>query len=98
MPENITRYRVFIASPGGLKEEREAFREALQDYNDEINELERDVTFMSVGWEATLGGVGRPQSMINQDIAKCDGCGSHSEHIFRRQPGRPCATGVTSAA
>jgi hypothetical protein len=27
---------------------------------------------MPVGWENTLGGVGRPQSLINEDIVACD--------------------------
>lgn len=72
MAETITRYKVFIASPGGLEGERNAFREIIRDYNEEIDELRRDVSFMPVGWEETLGGVGRPQSLINADIIECD--------------------------
>lgn len=49
----ITRYKVFIASPGGLEEERKAFQETIREYNLEIDELQRDVSFMPVGWEET---------------------------------------------
>jgi hypothetical protein len=28
--------------------------------------------FLPVGWEDTLGGVGRPQSIINEDLKRCD--------------------------
>ncbi len=34
MPTDITAYRVFVASPGGLQTERNAFREALARYNE----------------------------------------------------------------
>ena len=72
MADRITRYKVFIASPGGLQDEREAFRKTILDYNEEIDKLHRDITFMPVGWEDTLGGYGRPQSFINKDIIACD--------------------------
>ena len=72
MADSITRYKVFIASPGGLREEREAFRDTIRDYNEEIDQQRRDITFMPVGWEETLGGPGRPQSLINEDIIACD--------------------------
>ena len=72
MAETITRYKVFIASPGGLKDERKVFRETILDYNAEIDEQQRDLSFKPVGWEETLGGVGRPQSMINEKIIQCD--------------------------
>ena len=72
MAETITRYRVFIASPGGLEDVRKAFRETINAYNSEIDQLDRDATFLPMGWEETLGGIGRPQSLINEDIKKCD--------------------------
>ena len=71
MPTAISAYRVFIASPGGLQVERDAFRTTIQQYND-ADALERGVQFIPVGWEATLGGVGRPQSIINKQIRECD--------------------------
>jgi len=71
MSQDIKAYRVFIASPGGLQDERKAFREAINDYN-ESDAVPRGVMFLPVGWENTLRGVGRPQSMINDDLRSCD--------------------------
>lgn len=71
MPTDLKCYRVFIASPGGLQDERRAFRDEINDYNDS-EAIPRDVLFRPVGWEETLGGVGRPQSLINEDVRKCD--------------------------
>jgi len=71
MAEDIKQYRVFIASPGGLDKEREGFRDTLRDYN-EMDAVQRGVLFRPVGWEDTLGGIGRPQSIINDDVRSCD--------------------------
>lgn len=71
MPNSIQAHRVFIASPGGLQDVREAFREILNEYN-ESEAIHRGCLFIPVGWELTLGGIGRPQSLINEDIRKCD--------------------------
>ena len=71
MPSNLAMYRIFIASPGGLAEERKAFRDAIADYN-ESDAVHRGVLFRAVGWEATLPGMGRPQELINSDIRDCD--------------------------
>jgi tetratricopeptide (TPR) repeat protein len=71
VPDQLTHYRVFIASPGGLGDERKAFREALRQYNEE-DAVHRGIYFQPVGWELTLGGVGRPQARINEDVRACD--------------------------
>ena len=71
MPQPILAYRVFIASPGGLQEERKAFRDVIQSYN-ETDAVPRGVMFFPVGWELTLAGVGRPQSIINEEVRTCD--------------------------
>jgi len=71
MPTNLTCFRIFIASPGGLGEERRAFRDEIQDYNDS-EAIHRGVLFQPFGWEDTLGGVGRPQSIINEDVRSSD--------------------------
>lgn len=71
MSSALTAFRVFIASPGGLQSERESFRQVLTAYN-EAEAIERGVTFIPVGWEATLGGVGRPQGIINEEVRRCD--------------------------
>jgi tetratricopeptide (TPR) repeat protein len=64
-------YKVFIASPGGLANERKAFRDALNEYND-CDAVHRSAVFLPIGWELTLPGVGRPQALINADIETCD--------------------------
>jgi tetratricopeptide (TPR) repeat protein len=71
MPTPITAYRVFIASPGGLKDERDTFRLEVNGYN-EADAIERSVIFLPIGWEITLGGAGRPQHLINEDLRRCD--------------------------
>jgi tetratricopeptide (TPR) repeat protein len=68
---DIKGYRVFIASPGGLQEERRAFREALIAFND-AHAIPKGAIFLPVGWEDTLGGMGRAQSLINSEIQRCD--------------------------
>lgn len=71
MANDIRAFRVFIASPSGLATERQSFRATLTQYNED-EALDRGVSFWPVGWEDTLGGVGRPQSLINEDIKRCD--------------------------
>ena len=71
MSTQLTSYRVFIASPGGLEDERQVFRDTLNEYNEEAA-VRRGVHFRPVGWEETLGGIGRPQSIINKEIESCD--------------------------
>ncbi|HEV2746365.1 MAG TPA: DUF4062 domain-containing protein [Allosphingosinicella sp.] len=73
MSTTLEAYRIFIASLGGLKDIRECFRSTTEKYN-ETDANRRGVTFIPVGWEATLGGVGRPQAIINDDLAECDYC------------------------
>jgi hypothetical protein len=70
MPLTVTEFRVFIASPAGLEIERRAFRQVLTDYSEEHRA--RRVLFSPIGWEITLGGVGRPQELINADLMTCD--------------------------
>lgn len=71
MAEQITCYRIFIASPSGLEAERQAFRQTILAYN-ESEALYRGVIFLPMGWELAPGGVGRPQSLINQELRRCD--------------------------
>ena len=71
MPQDIRQYRVFIGSPGGLNDERKAFREKLYEFSDH-HCFNKGLMFYPVGWEDTLGGVGRPQALINQDLETCD--------------------------
>lgn len=71
MAIDLKGYRIFIASPGGLEEEREAFRKVINDYNSS-DALHRGVMFIPVGWEFTRGGKGRPQELINKHLRECD--------------------------
>ncbi|MDQ6807295.1 MAG: tetratricopeptide repeat protein [Actinomycetota bacterium] len=69
--DQLSGFRVFIASPGGLDEERRAFRRTLLEINED-DAFERGIVLIPTGWELTLGGVGRPQDKINADIRRCD--------------------------
>lgn len=71
MSDKVTAYKVFIASPGGLEAEREAFRSTLAKYS-EADSLHRGCMYQPIGWEITLPGVGRPQDLINDDVRECD--------------------------
>ena len=46
-------------------------RDVIEKYNSE-DAIRRGVVFIPVGWELTLGGLGRPQAIINQDLEECD--------------------------
>lgn len=62
---------VFLASPGNLVTERNASRKVV----DRINRIlgkEIGLHIELLGWEDTLPGAGRPQSIINQDVEICD--------------------------
>jgi len=71
MSFDLRGFKVFIASPGGLEDERKAFADEIADYN-KNEATHRSVIFQAVGWEDTLPGIGRPQSIINQDLIQCD--------------------------
>lgn len=71
MPVDLKGYRVFIASPGGLDDERIAFSDTIEEHN-KSDGLARNIQFIPVGWEETLGGRRRPQSFINDEVCKCD--------------------------
>lgn len=72
MTSQLTGYRIFIASPGGLQDVRKGFRDIIEKYNTE-DAMRRGVVFIPVGWEHTIGGMGRPQGLINKDLDECDG-------------------------
>jgi hypothetical protein len=71
VPKQLIQYRVFIASPSGLNEERKRFREKLDKFT-AVHAEPLGVIFHPVGWEETVGGVGRPQQLINEDLKECD--------------------------
>lgn len=70
LSESIKIVRVFIGSPGGLEDERRAAREIVQEVNQAHSE-HWGCQFKLVGWEDTIPGYQRPQSLINIDLDKC---------------------------
>jgi hypothetical protein len=65
-PRHIT---VFLASPGDVQAERDAFIQAIQ----HLNATRSDVSFEALAWERLGGSSGtRPQSLINELVDKCD--------------------------
>jgi tetratricopeptide (TPR) repeat protein len=91
MPKYLAQYRVFMASPSGLKSERELFRDTLEKYSDRDAEP-RGVTFLPVGWEDTIGGAGRPQELINEDLKQCD----YAVFVLHNRWGSPTGAGYSS--
>jgi hypothetical protein len=91
MPRTLTEYRVFIGSPGGLDEERKGFRATIDRFN-EVHGNPTGVVFAAVGWEETLGGVGRPQALINEDLRGCD----YAVFVLHDRWGSPTGNGKTS--
>jgi tetratricopeptide (TPR) repeat protein len=91
MPRALTQYRVFIGSPGGLDEERTCFHTKLTKFT-AVHADERGVVFHPVGWEDTLGGVGRPQALINEDLKRCD----YAVFVLHDRWGSPSGGGYTS--
>lgn len=62
---------MFIASPGGLEDERRRFRRILLEFNAD-DAQERGITFIPTGWEVTIAGRGRPQELLNQQVRESD--------------------------
>jgi len=48
--------------------------------------------FHPVGWEDTIGGVGRPQEQINEDLKHCD----YAVFVLHDRWGSPTGSGHTS--
>lgn len=71
MSEQIAVIPVFIASPSGLDDERKATYRIVQEINKSHARHWR-CQFELVGWEETLPGHGRPQTLINRDLDRCE--------------------------
>lgn len=67
----LTGYRVFLASPGGLEEERRAVREEMERFNQDFMH-ESLAAFSAEGWERVPGGKRRAQELINEQLKQCD--------------------------
>lgn len=68
---DIKLVRAFIASPGGLEEERRAAFEAAAEVNRSVARP-MGARLELIGWEETLSGNGRPQAQINVDMETCE--------------------------
>ena len=70
MTESIKPIRVFLASPGGVEDERKVTREAAKQLNESLRRqgwrIEID------GWEERGPAGGRAQADINKDVERCD--------------------------
>jgi HEAT repeat protein len=71
MEQQISLYRVFIASPSDLGEERQILRDVVTEING-IFARETDWRIELLGWEDTMPGAGRPQDLINADVDKAN--------------------------
>ncbi|MEQ1699249.1 MAG: tetratricopeptide repeat protein [Ilumatobacteraceae bacterium] len=71
MPTPITGYRIFLASPGGLEEERDLVVNEVALYN-EVHGFKQGIAFFVVRWEKLPRGAGRPQSRINPYVEGSD--------------------------
>lgn len=68
-PRNVLT--VFIASPGDVEEERKAVK-AVADILNRSYSRHSSWQIDVLGWEDTLPGFGRPQTIINSDVEACD--------------------------
>lgn len=70
-PANV--FRVMIASPSDVKEERTAVRAVLAKWND-VHSRSRAIVLLPVGWEthSTPEMGDRPQAIINKQLSDCD--------------------------
>ncbi|HPE62611.1 MAG TPA: DUF4062 domain-containing protein [Methanothrix sp.] len=73
MSYNATVFKVMIASPGDVRDERKLIREVLHDWND-IHSETRKIVLLPVAWEThsspEMGD--RPQAIINRQLKDCD--------------------------
>lgn len=68
---NIRQYKLFIASPGDVEEERQVIRDVCVDINRNPLVMDKEVSFLVQGWK-DLGPVpGRPQDTINKLVKVC---------------------------
>lgn len=69
MPRTITEVKVFVASPGDLKAERNALEEVIADLNHTFDDLH----IRLLRWEKdTVPAMGRPQGLVNEQLGDYD--------------------------
>lgn len=73
MSYNATVFKVMIASPGDILEEKEIIRKVLHEWNDIHSEM-RKIVLLPVAWDThsspDMGD--RPQAIINRQLKDCD--------------------------
>ena len=62
---------VFVASPSDLSDERKTLRDVVERLN-KIYGKRIGWQIELLGWEDTLAGFSRPQTLINKDVENCD--------------------------
>ncbi|GAF74680.1 unnamed protein product, partial [marine sediment metagenome] len=68
----ITHYKIFLASPGGLEEERDEYYDIVNEYSQDILRF-KNVKFDPCGYEETLAEYINTQEAINtQFLENCD--------------------------
>lgn len=72
MPRQATVYRVFIASPSGLAEERQAVRNVFYKWNvSSSSSTNKSIVFEPVLWEEDVHPeFGRSQSVVNEQLVE----------------------------
>lgn len=71
MAEDRKLVRVFLASPGDMVQERQIAKRVVDEHNRQWAD-HFGIHVELVGWEDTTPGFGRPQSLINADLDRCD--------------------------
>ena len=69
---SIHEYKVFIASPADVPQERGMVRDICRQLSDDRLVCSYDAAFRPVGWEEAFPAAGRPQEIINRLVAECD--------------------------
>ena len=71
MPIGLTGYRIFLSWQNGLENEKELFFETVTEFNYREG-VRREILFIPVDWRAVSKGYGRAQSLINEELCRCD--------------------------
>ncbi len=69
-PGQLNNLRLFLASPGGVEDEREAARRVVTELNQALRR--HGWQFEVLGWEDRGPASGRAQEDINADVERCD--------------------------
>lgn len=93
-------FRIFIASPSDTSNERLLIRDIVHSCSD-VNRLKHLPLLEPVGYEEVTGSLGRPQTVINEELKKCDYSIVVFKHDWGTEPGelqpgmRQCYTSGT---